>query len=79
MAGPGGWLENLILMKTQWSALTWTWTLDFNLGFVNSKIQTRQNTKVTKNIYNKIKMEQNTNAKMPEYKQDKMQKNKIKM
>ena len=42
MAGGGGgggwlagWLENLILMKTQSSALTWTWTLDFDLGFVN--------------------------------------------
>ena len=31
----GGQLENLILMKTQSSALTWTWTLDFDLGFVN--------------------------------------------
>ena len=30
-----GWLENLILMKTQSSAQTWTWTLDFDLGFVN--------------------------------------------
>ena len=28
-----GWLENLILMKTQLSV--WTWTLDFDLGFVN--------------------------------------------
>ena len=39
---PGGWLgglENLILMKTQSSAQTWTWTLDFDLGFVNSKLQ----------------------------------------
>ena len=36
----GGWLagllENLILMKTQSSAQTWTWTLDFDLGFVNN-------------------------------------------
>ena len=31
----GGWLENLILMKTQSSVWTWTWTLDFDLGFVN--------------------------------------------
>ena len=31
-----GWLENLILMKTQSSAQTWTWTLDFDLGFVNN-------------------------------------------
>ena len=30
------WLEKLILMKTQASAQTWTWTLDFDLGFVNS-------------------------------------------
>ena len=37
--GGWGWLENLILMKTQSSALTWTWTLDFDLGFVNSKLQ----------------------------------------
>ena len=29
-----GWLENLILMRTQLSAMTWTWTLDFELGFV---------------------------------------------
>ena len=29
----GGWLEDLILMKTQSSV--WTWTLDFDLGFVN--------------------------------------------
>ena len=29
----GGWLKNPILMKTQLSV--WTWTLDFNLGFVN--------------------------------------------
>ena len=28
-------MENLILMKTQSSAQTWTWTLDFDLGFVN--------------------------------------------
>ena len=35
LAGLGGWLENLILMKTQSSAQTWTWTLDFDLGFVN--------------------------------------------
>ena len=28
-----GWLELLILMKTQSSV--WTWTLDFDLGFVN--------------------------------------------
>ena len=27
-----GWLENLILMKT------WTWTLDFDLGFVKINI-----------------------------------------
>ena len=33
-----GWLENLILMKTRSSAQTWTWTLDFNLGFVKIKI-----------------------------------------
>ena len=33
-----GWLENLILMKTQSSAQTWTWTLDFDLGFVNLNI-----------------------------------------
>ena len=37
--GCGGWLgglvENLFLMKTQSSACTWTWTLDFDLGFVN--------------------------------------------
>ena len=32
----GGWLENLILMKTQSSVWTWTWTLDFDLGFVNN-------------------------------------------
>ena len=31
---PAGWLDNLILMKTQSSA--WTWTLDFDLGFVNT-------------------------------------------
>ena len=33
----GGWMENLILMKTQSSVWTWTWTwtLDFDLGFVN--------------------------------------------
>ena len=31
----GMWLENLILMKTRSSAQTWTWTLDFDLGFVN--------------------------------------------
>ena len=31
----GGWLELLILMKTQSSVWTWTWTLDFDLGFVN--------------------------------------------
>ena len=30
-----GWLENPNLMKTQSSVLTWTWTLDFDLGFVN--------------------------------------------
>ena len=30
-----GWLENPILMKTQSSVETWTWTLDFDLGFVN--------------------------------------------
>ena len=30
----GGWLENLILMKTQSSAQTWT--LDVDLGFVNN-------------------------------------------
>ena len=36
MAGwVAGWLENLILMKTQSSAQTWTWNLDFDLGFVN--------------------------------------------
>ena len=29
----GGWLEKPILMKTQLSV--WTWTLDFDLGFVN--------------------------------------------
>ena len=36
----GGWLENLILMKTQSSAQTWTWTwtLDFNLGFVKREM-----------------------------------------
>ena len=34
----GGWMENLILMKTQSSAQTWTWTLDFDLGFVNKKL-----------------------------------------
>ena len=34
---PGGWLENLILMKTQSSVWTWTWTLDFDLGFVKNK------------------------------------------
>ena len=38
LAGGGwGWLENLILMKTQASAQTWTWTLDFDLGFVKKK------------------------------------------
>ena len=37
MAGrPAGWLENLILMKTQSSVWTWTWTLDFDLGFVKT-------------------------------------------
>ena len=30
----GGRSENLILMKTQSSVLTWTWSLDFDLGFV---------------------------------------------
>ena len=30
----GGWLENPILIKTQLSAGTWTWTLGFDLGFV---------------------------------------------
>ena len=35
----GGWLENLILIKTQSSAQTWTWILDFNLGFVK-KLET---------------------------------------
>ena len=43
--GPGwvagrvaGRLENLILMKTQLSAQTWTWTLDIDLGFVKTKV-----------------------------------------
>ena len=30
------WLENLILMKTQLSAWTWSWILDLDLGVVNS-------------------------------------------
>ena len=38
----GGWLENLILMKTQSSAQTWTWTLDFDLGFVKMKSTLRK-------------------------------------
>ena len=33
--GWGWWMENPILMKTQSSVCTWTWTLDFDLGFVN--------------------------------------------
>ena len=33
----GGWLENPILMKTQSSVWTWTLTLDFDLGFVNTR------------------------------------------
>ena len=32
----GGWLENMILMKAQ-SSRTWTWSLDFDLGFVNTQ------------------------------------------
>ena len=39
----GGGLENLILMKTQSSAQTWTWTLDFDLGFVNFGINQDKN------------------------------------
>ena len=36
LAGSGwGWVENRILMKIQSSA--WTWTLDFDLWFVNIK------------------------------------------
>ena len=32
------WLENLILMKTQSSAYTWTWTLNFDLRFVKREL-----------------------------------------
>ena len=38
-----GWLENLILMQPQSSAQTWTWTLDFDLGFVNFGINQDKN------------------------------------
>ena len=31
----GGWSETMILIKTQSSVQTWTWNLDFDLGFVN--------------------------------------------
>ena len=31
-----GWLENLVLMKTQSSALTCNWPLDLDLRFVNA-------------------------------------------
>ena len=38
---PAGWLggrlENPILMKTQSSAQSWTWTLDSDFGFVNKQ------------------------------------------
>ena len=36
----GGWLEKPILMKTQSSALTWT--LDFDLGFVNNALDVKK-------------------------------------
>ena len=46
----GGWLEKPILMKTQSSV--WTWTLDFDLGFVKDlkKIVRRRRHVLTRKV-----------------------------
>ena len=44
-----GWLENGILMKTQFSNRTLTLSLDFDLGFVNWELMNWNSSKVNDN------------------------------